>query len=57
MSTDESMVRLAEIRAEIEQHEAAVWCLQREADELRHLLRSDTAKALAKPVAGESHAP
>lgn len=43
----DALGRLAEIRAEIEQHETAVWCLQREADELRHIIRADAAKPKA----------
>jgi hypothetical protein len=36
---DEALARLAEIRIEIERHEAMVWCLQAEQAELRQRVR------------------
>lgn len=44
-SIDDAMARLAEIRAEIEEHATAVWLLEREADELRYQVRVHHAKA------------
>lgn len=44
---DEALTRLAQVRIERERHEAAVWCLEREADELRAQIRLWNAKAPA----------
>jgi SMC interacting uncharacterized protein involved in chromosome segregation len=46
-SIDEVLARLSEIRIEIERHEAQVWCLKHEADQLRHQVRAFNAKTEA----------
>jgi hypothetical protein len=52
MSTlDEALARLAKIRMEIERHEAEVWCLEREADELKARVRVLNAQQPAERAA------
>lgn len=43
--TDEALARLAALRIEIERHESEIWCLTREADELRAQIRIANARA------------
>lgn len=40
MTAAEVSAELARVRIEIEQHEAAVWCLERTRDELRQQLQA-----------------
>jgi hypothetical protein len=42
---DAALARLAQVRLERERHETAIWCLEREADELRAQIRLANAKA------------
>jgi hypothetical protein len=57
-TVDDALARLAVIRIEIERCHASVWCLDREADELRHMVRASQAKATVPQSAPkDAHAP
>ena len=49
MTPDEILARLVEIAAQAEQHRAAAWLLDREADELRGQLRGSGWVSPAAP--------
>jgi hypothetical protein len=51
MSLDEALQRLAQVRIEIERHESDVWCLEREADELRARVRFLNAQPVTEKAA------
>lgn len=50
-SLDETMQRLAQIRLDIERRQTEVWCLEREADELRTRVRFLNAQPVTEKAA------